>query len=68
MLCLPNGGMIVGIVIGAIIILVGLGSFLQVTYGTTIDFWPIIIIVFGLLIVLGAVFRRRRYSEHPSNP
>jgi hypothetical protein len=65
---LPNGGMIVGVVIGVIIILVGLGLFLQATYGISIDFWPIIIIVFGLLILLGAIYGRRRYSEHPSSP
>jgi len=65
---LPNGGLIVGVVIGAIIILVGLGLFLQATYGISINFWPIIVIIFGLLIVLGAIFGRRRYNEHPANP
>lgn len=66
---LPNGGMIVGIVIGVIIILVGLSFFFQVTYGFSIPFWPIILIIFGLLILLGAVFgRRKRYTEQPNNP
>jgi ABC-type branched-subunit amino acid transport system permease subunit len=65
---LPNGGMIVGIVFGVIIILVGLGLFLQVSYGITVDFWPLIIIIFGVLIVLSALFRQRRYSERRSNP
>ncbi len=65
---LPNGGMIVGIVIGFIIILVGLGIFLQTTYNITVDFWPFIIIIFGVLILLGALFGRRRYNERPSNP
>ena len=65
---LPNGGMIVGIVIGVIIILVGLGLFLQATYGISINFWPFIIIIFGILILLGALYRQRRYSERPSNP
>ncbi len=65
---LPHGGMIVGIVIGVIIILVGLGLFLQATYGIRIDIWPFIIIVFGVLILLGALFGRRRYSERPPNP
>jgi len=61
--------MIVGVVIGLIIVLVGLGLFLQVTYGINLPFWPIIIIIFGVLIVLGAVFgRRRRYAETPTNP
>jgi uncharacterized SAM-binding protein YcdF (DUF218 family) len=65
---LPNGGMIVGAVIGVIIILVGLGLFIQATYGLSIDFWPFIIIIFGVLIVAGALYRQRRYSERHSNP
>jgi hypothetical protein len=65
---LPNGGMIAGIVIGVIIILVGLGLFLQTAYGITINFWPFIIIIFGILILLGALYRQKRYSERPSNP
>ncbi len=59
---LPNGGMIVGIIIGVIIILVGLSFFLH------IEFWPFIIIIFGVLIMLGAIFGRRRNSESPHNP
>jgi hypothetical protein len=64
--------MIVGIVFGVIIVLVGLGLFLQAS-GVTVDFfqfiWPFIIIIFGLLIVLGALFgRRRRYGVPPNPP
>jgi flagellar biosynthesis protein FliQ len=63
---LPYGGMIAGIVFGAIIIIVGIGLFLQAS-GYIVDFWssfwPIIIIIFGLLIVLGALFGRRRHAE-----
>jgi len=62
---LPNGGMIVGIVVGLIIVLVGLGLFLQ-TYGIQIDFWPIIIIIFGVLFLIGALYRYRRYSGSSS--
>ena len=65
---LPNGGMIVGIVIGVIIILAGLGLFLQTTYGISIDFWPFIIIIFGVLILAGGLYRQKRYSERSSNP
>ena len=57
---LPNGGMIVTIVIGAIIILVGLTLFLQTTYNINIDVWPFILVIVGILIVVGAAFRRRR--------
>jgi uncharacterized membrane protein YvbJ len=59
---LPNGGAIVGLVIGIIIILVGIGTFLQLTYSITLNFWPLIIIIFGVLILLGALYGRRRYS------
>ena len=55
---LPRGGSIFGLVIGLIIILVGL----QQIYGWTIDIWPLLITVFGLLIFAGAVYgliRRR---------
>jgi hypothetical protein len=65
---LPNGGMIVGIVVGIIIILFGLGLFLQVTYGISIDFWPFIIIILGVLIVAGALYRHRRYMERSPPP
>ena len=60
---LPNGGMIAGIVFGIIIILVGLSLFLQAS-GYTVSFWPVIwpsvIIILGILILLGALYRRRR--------
>ena len=60
---LPNGGMIAGIVFGIIIILVGLGFVLQETgyienFGSV--FWPFIIIIFGILILAGALYGRRR--------
>ena len=58
---LPNGGMIVAIVFGAIIILVGLSLFLQTTYDINIDVWPFILVIVGILIVVGALYRRRRY-------
>ena len=57
---LPNGGIIAAIVFGVIIVLVGLGLFLQ-TYGININFWPFILVIFGILIVAGALYRRRRY-------
>jgi uncharacterized membrane protein YvbJ len=65
---LPNGGMIVAGLIGAIIILVGLSLFLQATYNITIQFWPFVFIIFGLLIVLGALFGRRRHRDYPPSP
>jgi len=59
---LPNGGMIATLVIGVIVILVGLSLFLQV------NVWPFIIIIFGVLLVAGAIYRQRRYRERPSAP
>ena len=59
---LPNSGMIAGLVFGIIIILVGLGLFLQTTYGISLNFWPLILIIFGVLMLAGALYRRRRQS------
>src|SRR4030067_3701264 len=57
---LPNGGLIASIVFGSIIILVGLTLFLQTTYNIDINVWPFILVIVGVLIVAGALFRRRR--------
>jgi len=57
---LPNGGMIAAIVIGAIIILLGLTQILQTVYNINLNFWPLILIVIGVLIVAGALYKRRR--------
>jgi hypothetical protein len=63
---LPNGGMIAGLIVGIIIILAGLGLFLQAS-GYIADFWsvfwPIIIVIFGVLILLGALYGRRRHAR-----
>jgi uncharacterized membrane protein YvbJ len=49
---LPHGGTILGLVIGLIIILVGVSSLA----GIDLHFWPLIIIVFGLLVFTGALY------------
>lgn len=56
---IPHGGAIVGLVIGIIIILVGLSSLPGVLPGIDIGkyIWPLIIIVFGILIVAGALYK-----------
>jgi len=64
---LPNGGMIAAIVFGTIIILVGLGLFLQSSeiipnFDFWNLFWPFIIIIFGILILAGAIYGRRRHT------
>ena len=57
---LPHGGAIVGLIIGIIIVLWGISSFADIDFGEY--FWPAIIIIFGTLIVAGALytFTRRR--------
>ena len=62
---LPNGGIIVTAIIGIIIVLVGLGLFLQAAFGIILDIWPFIIVIFGVLLVIGALYRYRRYSARP---
>lgn len=56
---LPHGGIIFGLFIGAIIIIVGVSALL-----TDLDvvrfFWPLIVVVFGLLIAAGALYSLTR--------
>ena len=49
---LPHGGTIFGIILGLIIILVGITSIA----GIDLEFWPLLIIIFGLLIFSGALY------------
>jgi uncharacterized membrane protein YvbJ len=49
---LPHGGAIFGLIIGIIIIFVGL----QQVFGWNIDLGPLAIIIFGLLIIAGAIY------------
>jgi len=59
----PRGGMIVGLIIGIAIVLWGFSVFLQTLYPEmpAIPWWPLIVIMFGALIIVGAIYRRRRY-------
>ncbi len=56
---LPYGGVIVGLVIGVIVILWGLSQVPGVL-PEDFEFWWLIIIVFGLLIIAGALFKLTR--------
>jgi len=49
---LPHGSLIFGLIIGIIIILIGVTSLA----GIELEFWPLIIIIFGLLIFGGAIY------------
>jgi hypothetical protein len=55
---LPNGGLIVGILFGALLILFGISS----VYGFAIwnYIWPIVIVVVGILIIASALYNYTR--------
>jgi len=55
---LPHGGSIGGLVIGFIIILWGLSSVLDIDFGSYL--WTIVIIIFGTLMVAGALYSMNR--------
>jgi uncharacterized membrane protein YvbJ len=63
---LPNGGVIASILVGGIIILVGLGLFLQASgynFNLWSFIWPFFLIIIGLLILAGAIYQRQRYAR-----
>ena len=64
---LPHGGAIAGIVIGAIILIWGITMLLQQTgYIADARFpWYIIIVVFGILMLEGALYKMTRPKTHP---
>ncbi len=55
---IPHGGAVVGIAIGVIIVLWGLIAILQQagTIPSGVQVWPIVVIIFGILIVVGALY------------
>jgi uncharacterized membrane protein YvbJ len=55
---LPHGGAIIGVIIGVLVILWGISSIIEIDFGET--FWPLIIIVFGILLVAGALYQYGR--------
>ena len=61
---IPRGGTVVGLAIGIIIILMGSIWFLQQAelIPETVEIWPFAVIIFGILILVGAIYGlRRRY-------
>jgi uncharacterized membrane protein YvbJ len=56
---LPHGGAIAGIVIGAIVLIWGISTLLQQLgiIAESFEFWFIIIIVIGILIIAGAIYK-----------
>lgn len=64
---LPHGGAIAGIVFGVIILIFGIFLLLQQT-GVIVEAnfpWYILIIVFGILIVAGAIYGITRSRTNP---
>jgi uncharacterized membrane protein YvbJ len=59
---IPRGGTFVGLAIGVIILLAGLILFLRQAglVSSAVDVWPFAIIIFGALIVIGALYGMRR--------
>jgi len=59
---IPRGGAIAGIVFGLIIILIGANLFLSTLYPemTPIPWWAFVIIIFGALMIAGAIYSMRR--------
>jgi uncharacterized membrane protein YvbJ len=61
---IPRGGTIVGLAIGVIILLWGAIWFLQEAgvVSETLAVWPFAVIIFGVLMIVGALYgMRRRY-------
>ena len=61
---IPGGGAVVGIAIGIIILVAGILWFMQQAnmISSNIDVWPFAAIIFGILMVIGALYglSRRR--------
>ena len=61
---IPSGGAVVGLTIGVIILLAGVIYFMQQAnlISQNVNVWPFAIIIFGILLIIGALYglRRRR--------
>jgi len=57
---IPHGGAVVGLVFGIIIIIVGFSWLVSRVAHIEIEVWPIIVIIFGILILVGALYGLRR--------
>lgn len=59
---IPRRSSVASLIFGIIIILVGLSLFIQEVYDIAIPWWPLIIVLFGILVIIGALYGfRRRY-------
>lgn len=60
---LPRGGAIFGMVVGLIIILFGVSWILSRYFNVSIEIWPIIVIIVGVLIIAGVLYGLRREQQ-----
>ncbi|MCS7115401.1 MAG: zinc ribbon domain-containing protein [Nitrososphaerota archaeon] len=56
----PISSTVMGLVFGIIIIIVGFSFLLRELYGISVPWWPLVIIIFGVLIVAGAIYSLSR--------
>lgn len=49
-----------GIIFGVIIVIFGISVLLQQLYGINVQFWPLLLVLIGIIIIVGAIGRRRR--------
>ncbi len=52
---LPNGGLIVAIIFGILLVLFGLSSIFKFTISEYV--WAIVVVIVGILVIAGAVYR-----------
>lgn len=57
---IPRGGAVVGLAIGIIIIIAGLSMLFQELFHISLPWWPFVVILFGVLVIIGAVYGLRR--------
>ncbi|MEM1581097.1 MAG: zinc ribbon domain-containing protein [Candidatus Bathyarchaeia archaeon] len=57
---IPRGSAIVGLAIGIIMIIAGLSMLLKELFNITIPWWPLVVILIGILVIIGAIRGLRR--------
>jgi len=57
---IPRGSKIVGLIIGLIIVLFGISWILSAYNILKLEVWPIVVIIFGILIIVGVYYGMRR--------
>lgn len=58
-----GGGGIAALIIGIIVIVIGTSFLISEVYGVSIPWWPIVVIIVGVWLLLRAVIWRQRYAN-----